>query len=102
MEAKRHVFQSAGELVEEAMREFVAPEKPNICKPKNLSRSARFPSLRERMRLPLDTGRLEAYTGYWFEASLQPEIGYLQLHSAVAYASVPASEPHPTNIWTAS
>ena len=40
MEAKRHVFQSAGELVEEAMREFVAPDQPNICKPKNLSRAA--------------------------------------------------------------
>ena len=43
MEAKRHVFQSAGELVEEAMQEFVAPEQPNICKPKNLSRAAHFP-----------------------------------------------------------
>ena len=66
-------------------------------------REIRFPrGLCERMRLPLDTGRMETCTGYWFEASLQPEVGDLQLHSAVACASVPASEPYPTNFWTAS
>ena len=34
------MFQSAGELVEEAMREYVPPNQPNICNPKNLTRAA--------------------------------------------------------------
>ena len=54
MEAKKHVFQSAGELVEEAMREYVTPDQPNICNPKNLTRAANRVRTQIRPQEPKD------------------------------------------------
>ena len=54
--------------------------------------------LSERMCLSLDTGGMETGSGHRVEASLQPEIQYLQLRSPVTCTTVLATEPHSADV----
>ena len=53
-EAKKHIYQSASELVEDAMQQFVQPEQPNVCNPKNITRAANRVRAKIRPEEPKD------------------------------------------------